>query len=81
MTHMQLTTVIAAAVGALGAILTFIGSYALQPSEGAVWGGVAVDAENDKIAAKNARRLVFQRIGLGMICCSFVLQGVSVFLA
>ena len=79
MTPLQSLTLVSAILGAAGSGVLFFNSYALEPSEGAVWGGPDVDAENARIARRNASRVFLQRIGLGLILAAFVLQGLSAF--
>ncbi len=70
-----------AILGAAGTIVLFVGSYALEPHEGAVWGGPKVDEWNKARDARNATRVLRQRIGLALLCASFFAQGVAIFLA
>ncbi|WP_199100846.1 hypothetical protein [Dyella sp. ASV21] len=80
MTCVQIAGLASAILGAIGTIILFFASFSLQPLEGAVWGGPAVDAENERIRAKNASRARRQRIGLALLCGSFFIQAVGVFL-
>ena len=77
MTTVQLLTVGAAFVGALGTALLFFGTYGFEPKEGAVWGGPTVDEWNKKVTSRNSRRRTMQRVGLSLLCMSFLLQGLS----
>lgn len=81
MTISQGITLLSAFLGASGTLLLFFGTYGFQPREGAVFGGPAVDAANAKIAAANTRRKLKQRIGLGLLCLSFIAQAAAVFFA
>lgn len=52
----------------------FKGSYALAPFSGATFGSDAVTAANNETRRKNKTRLVLQRVGLGLLCFSFLIQ-------
>ena len=79
MTALQFLTLTSALFGAFGTALMFFGSHALEPTEGAVWGGPEVDAYNAKVNARNQIRLLMQRTGLILLAIAFVLQGISAF--
>jgi hypothetical protein len=70
----QAMNLASAVFGAAGTMILFFSSYSLQPLEGGVFGGPALTEYNAKIQAKNARRLVLQRVGLALLCASFVVQ-------
>lgn len=80
MTVAQYAELGSATLGALGTIILFFGSYSIQPLEGAPFGSGTLTEYNNRIKAKNANRLLRQRIGLGFLCLSFTLQAVAVFL-
>jgi hypothetical protein len=80
MTWAQYAGVGSAILGAIGTIILFFGSYALQPLEGGVFGSDALTEYNIRIRAKNAKRLRWQRVGLGFLCCSFLVQAGAAFL-
>ncbi len=80
MTWAQYAGLSSAALGVIGTIILFFGSYSVQPLEGAPFGSDALTEYNNRIKAKNASRLLRQRIGLGFLCLSFAVQAVSVFL-
>lgn len=80
MTPANLMNLLSAILGAIGTLILFANSYALQPLEGAVWGGDEVTAENDRIKAQNLKRLKMQRVGLVFVCLAFCSQAASVFL-
>jgi len=80
MTHGQIAGLASAILGAIGTIVLFFGSYSVQPLEGAPFGGPILDASNNKIKAKNASRILRQRIGLAFLCLSFAVQAFAVFL-
>ena len=65
--------------GIVGTGLMFFGSYALEPFEGATWGGPETAAANDRIRAKNRTRLLMQRSGVALLFVAFVLQGIAAF--
>jgi hypothetical protein len=79
MTALQFLTFATALFGALGTALMFFGSHAFEPMEGAVWGGPAVDAFNEKVKARNRTRLLMQRSGLVLLGIAFIFQGISAF--
>lgn len=76
----QCVNLLSAAFGAAGTIVLFIGSYSTQPLEGAVFNSPQVERFNARIKAKNKARIVLQRIGLALLCVSFLLQAIAVFL-
>ena len=80
MTCAQIANLASAALGVSGTVVLFFGSYALQPFEGATWAGEETEASNDKIRIANARRIVSQRIGLVLLCLSFLVQAAVPFL-
>ena len=80
MSNANIASLISAVFGAAGAIVLFNGSYALQPFEGGVFGSDALTAYNDQVKRKNARRVVIQKVGLGLICIGFLIQGLAAFL-
>lgn len=80
MRPMQFVNLLSAAIGAAGTIVLFIGSYSIQPLEGAVFNSPEVEEFNARTKAKNKERIVIQRVGLALLCASFLLQAVAVFL-
>jgi hypothetical protein len=54
--------------------------YAFQPKEGGVFGSDAITEFNNRIDTQNRRRDKWQKIGLGFLCLSFLVQGAAVFL-
>ncbi len=80
MTNAQIAGLASAILGAIGTIILFFASFSLQPLGGATFGGPALTASNEKIKAKNASRIWRQRIGLALLCGSFFIQAVAVFL-
>jgi hypothetical protein len=79
MTAGQCAGLASAALGAAGTITLFFGSYSLQPFEGGVFGSDRLTALNRQTRAKNARRIIRQRIGLVLLCLSFFGQAVAIF--
>jgi hypothetical protein len=67
MTVIQMVTLIAAALGVAGTIVLYLGSYALEPLEGAAFGGPILDAWNEKVRRKNRARVIKQRVGIALI--------------
>jgi len=45
-------------LGAIGTVVLFFNSYALQPFQGDIFGGDALTASNDAIRTANAKRVV-----------------------
>ncbi|MFM0726218.1 hypothetical protein PQQ53_21350 [Paraburkholderia strydomiana] len=80
MTPGQIVNLLSAANGAVGTIVLFVGSYAIQPLEGAVFNSPQVEKYNARIKCKNNARIVTQRVGLALLCLSFLFQAVAVFL-
>jgi hypothetical protein len=76
----QLVVVLSAVLGIAGTVILFFGTYGLEPLEGGVFGSPEVQEWNERVKAKNAARVIRQRVGLGLICFSFVFQGAAVFL-
>jgi hypothetical protein len=64
----------AVVLGALGALVLYKGSFAFE-SFGQWHDAASIKAQS----ARNLRRQTMQRVGLGLICASFVLQGVALF--
>jgi hypothetical protein len=80
MTYYQWVEILSSAFGAIGTTILFINSYSVQPLEGAPFNSSALEEYNRLIKNKNINRMKFQRVGFGLICVSFILQAVSVFL-
>lgn len=80
MTFIQWVQLGAAISGATGTIILFCSSYSLEPYEGGVMGSPEVYEYNELVKSSNRVRLRNQRIGLGLLCFSFVLQAFAVFL-
>ena len=64
MTLAHYVALLSAILGAAGTVVLFFGSYALQPREGAPFGGPILDKANAHIDAMNAARVIRQRVGL-----------------
>ena len=76
MTPGRWINLVAAALGAIGAIVLFYGSFAYEGfPQYYSRDGKAVKAQTDR----NLSRQLKQRVGLGLILASFVLQGVAQF--
>jgi hypothetical protein len=75
----RLTGLLAAIVGAAGTAILFFNSWAIQPLEGGVLGSPGLTEYNNRIRAKNDRRLMWQKVGLGLLLLSFILQAISLF--
>lgn len=80
MTGVQYTGLSSAVLGAIGTIILFFNSYALEPFEGGVFGSDAVTEHNNHVRDKNKNRLRWQRVGLAFLCLSFSVQAVGCFL-
>jgi zinc transporter ZupT len=77
MTYAQGTGLSAAVLGAVGTMILFRSSYAFRPLEGGIFGSPALTEYNNRIKDENRRRHSWQRIGLGFLCLSFVVQAIS----
>jgi hypothetical protein len=80
MTTVQCATLFSALLGVFGTLFLFFGTYGLQSFEGGIFNSPAIQTLNEGIRAKNEARKVRQKIGLGLVCASFVVQAVTVFL-
>lgn len=80
MTLAQYAALGSALFGAAGSVVLFFWSYTLQPFEGGVMGSLEVMAHNDRVRISNRRRLPMQRLGLGLLIISFVIQGAAAFI-
>jgi hypothetical protein len=67
----------AAVLGAVGAIVLFKGSFAYESFS--PWHSRSQRADTVKAQTERNRRQIMQRIGLGLILASFVLQGAAQF--
>jgi hypothetical protein len=75
----QLATIASAGFGVAGTLFLFFGSYAYETGPLNTTFAEAFLAEKAGIDARNRRRMIMQRIGLGLIMVSFALAGVSAF--
>lgn len=66
--------------GFTGTILMFFNSYALIPYESAMFGSDEIIEHDRKVEQKNKRMLRNQKIGIGLLSLSFLLQLISYFL-
>jgi hypothetical protein len=73
-------TLLSSVLGACGTSVLFFSSFTLEPREGAHFGSLEMDERNERIEARNNKRKIWQKIGLGLLCLSFVVQAVSVVL-
>ncbi len=80
MTVEKYATLLSAILGIFGTVILFFSSYALQPLEGGVFGSDELYKWNARVRAKNKLRKIIQRIGLGLLCLSFIVQATIVFL-
>lgn len=67
----------ATAVGLFGTLLMFFNSHSLMPYESAMFGSDEIIEHDRLIQQKNKRMLFKQRIGVGLLTFSFMLQLVS----
>jgi hypothetical protein len=81
MASVQYATLLSAILGVLGTIALFSSTYTLQPLEGAPFNGPILQSHNTRVVHKNAARLLWQRIGLGLLCLSFLAQAAIAFLS
>lgn len=56
MTTAQILALLSAIFGVAGTVALFFNSWTMQPFEGAVFGGPAINAENERIAARLRRQ-------------------------
>ena len=75
----RLINLAAAALGAIGAIILFLSSWSLEPHGGGFFAGPTYEQDTAALNARNAARMRWQRVGLGLILASFVLQGIAQF--
>lgn len=80
MTLIQYEGLAVALLGAIGTIILFFNTYSLEPLQGGIFGSLELDENNKKIKNKNLNRIFFQKIGLGFLCASFIVQAISIFL-
>lgn len=69
---------VSAIFGMTGTIILFFSSYALEPFQGGVFGSKEVYDWNDRVRSRNRRRKIIQKMGLALLCLSFVVQFVAV---
>jgi hypothetical protein len=81
MTPGRWINLVAAALGAIGTIILFFKSWTLEPLGGGFFGGPQFEQHRADVTARNAARMCWQRIGIGLILASFVVQGVAQFFA
>jgi hypothetical protein len=77
LTPAQGAGLLSAILGALGTITLFFSSYAFQPLIGGVFGSPAITEDNNRIKEQNLRRSSWQKVGLAVLCLSFVVQAVA----
>jgi hypothetical protein len=80
MTGIQYAGLGSASLGAIGTIVLFFNSYAFEPLQGGVFASDAITECNNRIRAENRRRLKWQRIGIGILCLSFIVQDAAALL-
>ena len=78
MTASQYLGLSSALIGALGAAITGLSSYALEPFHGAPFGTPEMHERNRQIRVTNVWRIRGQRAGMALITIGFVLQAASV---
>jgi hypothetical protein len=57
----------------------FFNNWSLEPHFGGVFSGPTYAKDTADLKARNAARKLWQRIGLGLILASFILQGTAQF--
>jgi hypothetical protein len=80
MNSVQIASLISALLGAAGTLVLFRGSYALEPFSGGIFGGPEINADNARIRRENKQREKMQKVGLVLLCASFVVQAAMAFL-
>lgn len=70
-----------AALGAGGTVSLYLGSYVTPPYQGGPFGTAAGNQKNAEIREKHPIMLRRQRVGLVLLCLSFVTQAVAVLLS
>ena len=80
MTSAQIANFLSALLGACGTITVYVGSYSLPPLEGSVFNSPEVSEYNRHTMIKRQKILIMQRVGLALICLSFLIQALAVFL-
>jgi|GEM_PF-1501340 hypothetical protein len=73
---LQLASVV---FGFIGTLAIFLFSYSLIPYQGGVFGSEKINKHNNLVKKKNCLYLVIQKIGMGMLSISFLLQGIALF--
>ena len=68
-----------AALGALGTVILFRSSYAMEPMEGAPFNSDPLMASNAEVKRRNRRRHRWQLAAIALLCLSFIAQGIAVF--
>lgn len=61
-------------VGLIGTLLMFFNSHSLIPYESAMFGSDEIMEHDRLVEQKNKKMLLKQRIGIGLLTFSFVLQ-------
>jgi hypothetical protein len=74
MTYTQCSGLISPILGTIGTAMMFFGSYTLQPLESGPFENNAVTECNNRIKVKNRRHHWWQRVGIALLCLSFVVQ-------
>ncbi|MBD9642910.1 hypothetical protein IB231_04615 [Pantoea sp. PNT02] len=67
----------ATVVGLFGTLLMFFNSHSLIPYESAMFGSDEIIEHDRLVEQKNKKMLIKQRIGVGLLTFSFMLQLVS----
>jgi len=65
--------------GAAGTFICAASTYGDEPLSGSVFGGPIVNAHNEKVRKRNARRKFWQRIGLVILGFGFLFQIAALF--
>jgi hypothetical protein len=74
MTMAQCVALASSIPGLCGTMILFLGSNALEPFAGGVFGSQAVTDRNEKVKRKNKHRKQMQRAGLFLLFSSFATQ-------
>ncbi len=64
----------ATVIGLFGTLLMFFNSHAMMPYESAMFGSDEIMEHDRLVERKNKRMLLLQRVGVGLLTLSFMLQ-------
>ncbi|WP_413676425.1 hypothetical protein [Pantoea dispersa] len=70
-THIQIAATV---IGLFGTLLMFFNSHSLMPYESSMFGSDEIMEHDRIVERKNKRMLMLQRVGVGLLSLSFMLQ-------